>query len=250
MSSDKITLMMATYNRLDLTKNMLQNLLKSTKCNFNMVIIDNGSSDGTRDYLNEFANSDKGYLQNLVLKFNDTNLGIAVARNQSLKIADELDTDWYCTLDNDVIMPDGWLQECISILKVNKNYGMVGVNMEDNSYPIVTLNGCTFQNKPEGNLGTACIVFPKSTHKMLGFFNTEYGIYGEEDADFGMRARFVGYKLGYIKEMGNHFGVGKLDEGEYREFKTESHKNNLDKFRENCRKYARREKSLYIPYKD
>src|SRR5690606_24761469 len=101
-----------------------------------------------------------------------------------------------------------------------------------------------------GNLGTACIVFQSKLQKMIGYFNTEYGLYGEEDADYGMRARVCGFSLGYIERMGNHFGVGELDKGEYREFKTEMHKSNLAQFNANCGAYARREKQLYIPYKD
>jgi GT2 family glycosyltransferase len=187
-----------------------------------------------------------------VLSANAENKGIAIGRNQALKIADESfpDTKWLCTLDNDVEMPEGWLTECIQIIEANPAFGMIGVNMEGKPYQIITSNGKTFQNKPAGNLGTACIVFPKSVHKMLGFFNTEYGKYGEEDADWGMRARVVGYKLGYIEKMGTHFGEGENDVGEYREYKTACHKKNLAKFNANCGAYARREKAIYIAYKE
>jgi len=252
MSEIDTALMMVTYNQLDLTKRMLSNLFKTTKRPFNMVIVDNGSKDGTIDYLmNEVlpeAKSEHGV--QLYIKPNDENKGIAIARNQCLKIADELDPKWYGTIDNDVEVPEGWLNECVDVIKRNPKYGMIGVNMERKQFPVVTANGVMFQHKPQGNLGTACMVFPKAVHKMLGFFNTEYGKYGEEDADWGMRARVVGYQLGYIERMGEHFGEGENDQGEYREYKTACHKSNLAKFNANCRAYAQRAKPIHIPYKD
>lgn len=247
---ESITLMMVTYNRLELTKRTINNLFKVTNVPFNFVIVDNGSEDGTVDYLTDILPSAKSNnnVDIYISPFSE-NKGIAIGRNKALKLADDLKTDWYCTIDNDVEVPDGWLTSCIDILRAVPKYGMVGVNMEGKPYPEVTEKGHTFQNKPQGNLGTACMVFPKNVHKMLGFFSTEYGKYGEEDADLGLRARVVGYKLGYIKEMGNHFGVGDLDAGEYREWKTACHNKNLTKFNANCRAYYNKQKPIYIPFK-
>ena len=201
------TLMMVTYNRLDLTKRMLDHLFTVDPYRkYNLAIVDNGSTDGTVNYLkelqadHEMIRAEGGTCYSRVSRIDVTylpeNKGIAIGRNIGLKMADELGTKWYCTVDNDVEMPKCWLQECVDILHANRGYGGVGVNMEDKPYRQVTKNGHTFQDKPQGNLGTACMVFPKSVHSLLGFFNTEYGPYGEEDADFGMRVRVAGMKLG------------------------------------------------------
>ena len=93
------------------------------------------------------------------------------------------------------------------------------------------------------------MVFPKSLHKLLGYFNTEYGLYSMEDSDFGMRIRCLGLKLGYIKENGTHLGEGEYDTGSYREFKTKAHSYNLKLFNENCRLYASGKKPIYTEYK-
>ena len=239
--------MIVTYNRLELTKQTLDNLFETTKYPFNLVFVDNASKDDTLKYLQEYCEAKQSeYFKGFKIHANENNMGIAIGRNQGLALADG---EWLATLDNDVLVPDGWLNECIDILTKNPKYGMVGVNMEGVQYVLVNGNGKEFQRKPQGNLGTACAVFPRSFHKMLGFFNTEYGLYGEEDADMGMRARVVGYELGYIKQMGKHLGEGAQDTGEYREFKTESHRRNLAKFNENCRAYANHKKPIYIPFK-
>lgn len=243
-----LSLMMVTFNRLDLTKQTLDNLFKTTTGDYNLIIIDNGSEDGTREYLSKLSCP---LNVKLTTHLFDKNRGIARGRNKGLQLADSLNTEWYATIDNDILCPHGWNEDCINILKNNKNFGMMGVNMEDSSYPLVTKGGYTFQEKPRGNLGTACIVFHKSLHRLLGFFNTEYNkLYGEEDADFGMRCRVLGLKMGYIKENGTHLGVGENDTGAYREFKTKCHKENLALFNKNCGLYYARQKPIFIPYKD
>lgn len=245
---DSTSIMVVTYNRLALTKQTLDNLFKNTLTPYHLVIIDNASSDGTVEYLESFFSEQKSdnFLGYKIIK-NKENRGIAIGRNQGL-LHSYPEDDWLCTLDNDVLVSENWLGKCIDVLKANRNYGMIGLNMENNRYPIVNLNGQEFQRKPQGNLGTACAVFPRTLHKMIGFFNTEYGLYGEEDSDFGFRARVVGYQLGYIKENGTHLGEGENDVGAYREFKTKCHKDNLAKFNANCRAYANRLKPVYIQF--
>lgn len=241
------SLMMVTFNRLNLTKITIGDFNKTIKRPYNLIIVDNGSSDGTQQYLQTLKDTDNVKYHIILL---DENKGIAVGRNVALKKADDLKTTWYCTIDNDVKMPVGWLDECINILIANKGFGAIGVNFEDKKYPIITRNNYSFQEKPNGNLGTACMVFTQQLHKLIGFFNTEYGIYGEEDADFGVRTKVLGLKIGYIAEMGNHLGSGNNDVGKYREFKTKQHKDNFAHFIKNCGLYSKRLKPLYIAYKD
>lgn len=256
------TLMMVTYNRLDLTKRTI-NCLWNTGRLFNLVVVDNGSTDGTPEYLVNLkleaeaeVNNDHDCLapyptiSHVELILLPENKGIAVGRNLALKKADELKTQWYCTIDNDVECPEGWLEECVKILKANKTFGALGVNMEERPYPLITKSGYTFQEKPRGNLGTACMVFRKQLHQMIGFFTTEYGLYGEEDSDFGMRSQVAGFKLGYIERMGTHLGADESEKNSYREFKTKQHADNLSLFKQNCAKYYQRTKPLYIPFKD
>lgn len=241
--------MIVTYNRLELTKQTLNSIFENTDHPFNLIFVDNASKDDTINYLYKFCGdklTECGFFKGFKIQKNDQNMGIAVGRNQALLLAED---EWLVTLDNDVSVPPGWLTESIDILTKNPKYGMIGVNMENVSYPLVTINGKEFQHKPKGNLGTACIVFPRSFHKLLGFFNTEYTNYAHEDADMGMRARLVGYQLGYIKQAGKHLGEGEVDKGEYRAFKDTHFKANLKKFNENCAAYSNGRKPLYISFK-
>ena len=236
-------LMMITYNRLALTKKTIDLLYKSTAHPFSLVVVDNGSIDGTVEYLKKMQCS-----KPLELIFLPENKGIAVGRNLALKKADELKPNYYCTIDNDVQMPQNWLEDGIEILEANKSYGAIGVNFEPQSYSLVTKNGCTFQDKPAGNLGTAGMIFGKPLHKAIGFFKQYGNKYGLEDSDFGIRARVFGFKLGYIKENGIHLGVGDLDTGEYRAFKTLEHDSHVAEFKRNCGLYHNKQLPIYIPF--
>ena len=209
------TIMLTTYNRLSLTHRTFNSLFGTTKTPYRLVITDNGSTDGTVDYLKSLKVNE--YCLSYDLHLNAENLGIARGRNRCLKLADKHKTEYLATIDNDCEFPDNWLFKCIDIISVNPTLS-IGVNMENVQYPEITLNKKTFQLKQQGNLGSACMVFNRMLHERIGFFTTEYEKYGEEDSDWGFRARLAGWKLGYIQENGNHFGVGELDTGEYRKF--------------------------------
>jgi len=243
--------MFCTYNRLDFTKRMLESFLRNTTTPYHLFVVDNGSTDGTPEYLSKTLIEAKHFEHCLgvEIKFNPENKGIAVGRNQGLLMADKFKDDYLCTLDNDIELPEHWLEDCIDILKANPRFA-VGINFEGTDYPVQTINSKTLQVKPAGNLGTACTVFPKHLHQAIGFFTTEYGLYGEEDADFFFRARMVGYQMGYLPTKGVHFGEGPEDTGPYREFKTQQHRDNLAKFQANCYAYMQRRKSYHISYSE
>lgn len=242
------SIMLVTYNRLELTKRMFDNFLKTVDSPYRLIIVDNGSKDGTVEWLHQL-NPPKPLCQGFRTHFNTENKGIAIGRNQGLAIADQYQDPYLCTIDNDVELHKGWLTECLSVIKSNNKFA-VGINFEGKNYPMMTINGHQVQWKKEGNLGTALTVFSRKLHEAIGFFIMEFGLYGEEDADFFFRARQAGWQIGYLPTNGIHFGEGDLDIGEYREFKTAQHQKNLRAFQKNCWDYMGRMKSIYIPFED
>lgn len=244
-------IMIVTFNRLDLTLKTLRNLMDVTDDPFNLIIVDNASTDGTVETLRKLRKEhwfQSGEIQDFHLIENKENEGIARGRNKALAKSTE---DWLVTLDNDVELNDGWLSQSIKILSRHKNYGGIGVNFEHKEYPLKKdPDGLEWQDKPLGNLGTACMAFPRSIHRLLGFFNyKDYSpFYGLEDSDWGMRVRVAGFKLGYLKEPGRHLGEGEADVGPYRAFKTKEHDGNVSTFQKNCSLYWNKRKPIYIPY--
>lgn len=243
MASDK-TLMMVTFNRLDLTKLTVENIYSVTN-DFNFVIVDNGSSDGTVEYLRELSSKH----DNIIVHYYSENKGIAIGRNKALKMAVDLGTEYFVTIDNDVLLPENWLNDCIDVLD-KANYGVTGVNFEAQDFPIIEVNGVQVQHKKDGNIGTACKAFKKRVVNTIGYFITNYKFYGHEDANYSFRCRVAGFKIGYIKNRGTHLGEGENDKGEYREFKNQKAKENLQAFYNDCGKYARKEASIFIEFSE
>lgn len=240
------SIMMVTYNRLNLTQKTFDTTLKNAGCKYNLIIIDNNSEDNTVKWLKENVPS-----LNLPYKIIclNKNMGIAYGRNMGLKIDREhYSSDYLCTLDNDVILPNNWLNKCIDVLKINKQIGACGINLEGTKYPKtkIKLNGIDeeIQIKPRGNLGTAAQVFRKEDSEKLGYFEN-YEAYGHEDAIWGYKLRMLGKILVYLGENGEHLGVDKEDSGEYREMKNKYWKINMVKFEKDIRDYANKKRSLY-----
>lgn len=252
---DKVlaTVMIVLYNRLELTKKTFETALCNTGMNYNLIVVDNNSSDDSLNWVKE--NCKNEYMKNLLLCSLSKNKGICYGRNMGLKLYDEnFNTPFLCTLDNDVSLSNDWLKDCCDVLESNKYIGACGVNLEDVSYPKVKVKSGDLQKniqiKARGNLGTACEVFCKEIHDKLGFFNFEYTRYAHEDSDFGYRIRCLKKNLCYLEKNGIHLGVGELDSGEYRQMKDKYWKINMPIFEKNVRLYANGLKSLYCKFED
>lgn len=250
MTEQMLSIMVVTYNRLPLTKFTIASLIKHTDYPFRLIVIDNDSTDGTVEYLNsELSDSIRSspYCKSIDIHLNPINRGVAVGRNQGLKISDRYpDVQYLCTLDNDVELVPNWATDIVDILNTLPNF-LIGINYEDVDYPVTTINGKTFKLKIRGNLGTACCVYKKELHDKIGFYDI-FDRYGHEDALHNYRSRLAGYQIGYLTTSGKHLGSGENDVGEYREMKNHYGQQNLQIFYKYCQQYASGQKPLYVSF--
>src|ERR1700722_1011311 len=177
--TETASVIILTYNRLELTKKMLDSFFQTTDSPYHLIIVDNNSTDGSKEYL-EQLNPSSQYCQGYSPFFYDENKGVAGGKNRGMLIANNLKNNYISMMDNDVQMPQGWLKESIEIIKNNPEY-YVGVNFEGVRYPLLTKNGHTFQHKERGNLGGGLITIPKLLHEKIGYLTISYNLYGEED---------------------------------------------------------------------
>ena len=89
-------------------------LLNSVDADAELIVVDNGSTDGTRDYLAALAERDSRVR---VLR-NDENRGFGPAVNQGLNAATG---DVLVVLNNDTIVPPGWLPRLTPISSVPRS---------------------------------------------------------------------------------------------------------------------------------
>lgn len=92
----------ACYNQVDYTRQCVESLVRHGYDLARLVVVDNASIDGTRDYLQTLP------LGGRIL--NRQNLGCGVAWNQGILA---LQSQWTVVMNNDVVVSAGWLENLV-----------------------------------------------------------------------------------------------------------------------------------------
>lgn len=104
----KITFLIACYNQLSYTKSCVRSILdNSPHGTYNFVFVDNGSTDGTRDYLPTVPDSH--------IITNQENNYVNPAWNQGFEfILNNNIGDYICLCNNDIVAGTGWLSPILN----------------------------------------------------------------------------------------------------------------------------------------
>jgi len=191
-NSPLVSLVFLVFNRLDFTKRAVLNNIKTAKYPIKEIIfLDNGSTDGTQEWL------ENNFKKKARLYFNKENKGIAEGYNQLYSLVG--DVDLIARPSSDMCMPDGWLRNMVEWHKKIKNTGITGMisrsflpNIDKRfiGKPI-KIKGKIIQ--PANALGS--IVFKK---KLIKYRLPEYGLYGYDDTIWTEKIRRAGYINYYI----------------------------------------------------
>lgn len=99
-SLESVTVVIPTYNRRSLLCRALDSVLNQTASPSEVIVVDDGSSDGTRDLIQKTYSS--------VSLIEQENQGVSQARNRGIK---EASGEWIAFLDSD----DEWLPQKLEI---------------------------------------------------------------------------------------------------------------------------------------
>lgn len=114
----KIAIFTLTYNRLEYTKKAFESLRKTAGRPFDHFIVDNGSADGTMEWLKEYQDKHRSSIH---LILNPDNKGISIASNQALNEIDKGKYDCIVKFDNDCMcVTEGWLDAMVKIWTANR----------------------------------------------------------------------------------------------------------------------------------
>lgn len=174
---------------------------------FDITVVDNGSDDELAKKLQELKHSQ--IIDHLFRL--PQNMGVAAASNIGWEL---VDAEIYMKLDNDTaIRKPGWLVQLLRLWQAVEpasnlggafNSDMLGQSGQIVHTAYGELGKCT------GNLPGQAILIPRQVSKLLGMWNEEYGLYGGEDADYGIRMICAGlsqyYYLGpeYFENIPNN----------------------------------------------
>lgn len=135
-----VPIIILTHNRISYTMQVISAIKNYILYPHILIVIDNGSSDGTRAYLESMKLL--GYIDHVIL--NDTNLGIAEPKNQGLeivaKMAQTQEIKYVVITDNDIVPPfirtNGCaLEHIVKIMDNNPQIGMCGVDLSRENAP-------------------------------------------------------------------------------------------------------------------
>lgn len=113
----KFSIIMPTYNRKHCIKNAIDSLLAQTYQEFELIIIDDGSSDDTGEYLKNIYKEEFG-LGKIRYYFLEKNQGASFARNRGLA---ETKYNWIGYLDSDNKMRENFLDTFVNYIQENPN---------------------------------------------------------------------------------------------------------------------------------
>lgn len=202
----KASIIVVTFNNLQLNRLCLESIYANTEWpNFEVIVVDNASSDGTPGYL---ETAEKRF-PNLRIALNSSNLGFAAANNIGLKLATG---DYLVLLNNDTVVTRGWMSALIRHLHVNRKIGMIGpVSNAISNEAKVEVDYTRLEDMPawaadyvgrhDGEifpipmLAMFCVAIRREVFEKVGYLDERFGIGMFEDDDYCRRLEDAGYEL-------------------------------------------------------
>jgi len=200
----KIDAFVLNYNGLNHLKRCLPSLLKMTWPNFTVSVVDNGSTDGSQDFVR------RNYPEVKLIEIG-ANLGFPRALNLAVS---KSKAPFVCSLNNDVEVTPNWLTVLMKDFRDTK-VAMSVPKMYDFKGRLNSAGGaCDFYGwaynrgigeidrgqydlscyVPYGCLGAAIV--RRAVFDEIGYLDQTYMIY-HEDVDFSWRLILRGYKIAY-----------------------------------------------------
>jgi len=204
-------------NMLAYSKLCLEKLLENTQMHFNLIIIDNGSNDGTQQFFSEFK-SPKLHLRYIR---NDRNLGPIYGYNQGIRVCK---SDYICIMHNDVlIFEKGWLGKIINIMDSNKDIGITGLagrkrinkkGLVDESSLVHNLQNEDLNSPMQRGIEDVavidglCFVVRRSIFEETGGLDENYGYMHCYDLDISLASLNLGYRNVVVNIEAMHLSNG------------------------------------------
>jgi GT2 family glycosyltransferase len=209
-----VTVVVVNWNRKELLRACLASLARQTHGSFEVVVVDNGSTDGSPGLIEEMA---KAYPVPLSLILNSTNMGFCAANNQGMF---STDAELVALLNNDAEAEPGWLAALEGVIREAEDIGMAASKVLVWEDP-TRIDKCGHLMFPDGqNRGrgsgqtdhgqfdrTEEVLWPDGCAAMyrramledVGGFDEDFFAYAD-DAELGLRARWAGWRCLYTSD--------------------------------------------------
>ena len=113
--NDVVSVTIVTYNSGRFIKRCLESVLAQKYPLKEIIVVDNASTDGTIDILEQFEDRCQVY-------YNDENIGFAAAQNQAIRLSSG---EWVLTLNPDVLLLPNFIQALVDAGQFDPKIGTV-----------------------------------------------------------------------------------------------------------------------------
>ena len=223
-SSPPVSVIILNHNGKQVIERCLSSVLASNYPNFEIIVVDNGSTDGSVEVVRDrFL-----YLKNARLIQSGQNLGASAGRNEAAKFANG---HYLAFLDPDTQVDGNWLREAVLLMEQHQSVAIVQCKLLlmsetkriDYVGDFMSQFGFLVQRVPLGTLDsdlwqkTALIFAVKSAgmvanrrvFERIGMFDEDYFIYMEE-TDLCWRAWLNGSQVAYSPTSVVYHDFGQL----------------------------------------
>jgi hypothetical protein len=219
-----MSIVMVAWNNKDYLGPCLDSLYDSQlDATFDVVVVDNGSTDGSQQMLRE------KYPEVLIIQ-NEGNVGLGKASNQGIQATRG---EFVLLFNNDTLVNKAALDGMVNLMRQKPDAGAVGITLlnGDGSFQsgyggfsnlweefLIAIQvgeriwpGYPLQGKSQGIqtvgwMSSACLLVRRKTFDQIGLLDESYFIYGDE-TDLQYRMKQAGWKAYYIPDLNIiHFG--------------------------------------------
>lgn len=207
-SEPRVSVIVLNYNGKSFLEDCVASLSAQTYTSFELLMVDNASTDGSAEYLQE------RYAGQFRMFFNADNLGFAEGNNVALR---EAKGELVVFLNNDTRVEPEWLSELVAAAERHPEAGMFASQICSFSQPDIldTVGIVLYPDGMSRGLGrlepvddyaepaevfapSGCAaMFRKEVLDEIGGFDSDFFAYCE-DMDLGMRARLAGWTCRYV----------------------------------------------------
>ncbi len=216
MEREGVSIVIAVCNMLGFTRLCVDYIRKNTTIPYELVIVDNGSTDGTREYFMQLSREmDVRYIRN------EKNVGPIIAVNQGIGASKY---DYICQIHNDVVIFErGWLRRIVSVMKSDPTVGIACLagrqyirrncscdedTLKHNLLSIGLNEAMKEEVADVAVIDGLCFVFSKRLVEAIGMLDETYGMMHFYDMDFSLASIKAGYRNVAVNVLAFHVGNG------------------------------------------
>ena len=248
----KVSILILTFNNLLINKLCLHSIYcNTTYPNFEVIVIDNASTDETPIWLKNYSKTH----DNLKIILNLNNIGFAGGNNQAAR---EASGEYLIFLNNDTVVTHGWIERLLAHFEDDPKIGLVGpVTNATGNEALIPVNyvspadmelfarrravAMSKQAFDIRMLAFYCVMARKQQFQSLGGLDERFEVGMFEDDDLAIRYHQNGLRVVCADDVFiHHFqgaSFGKLDQKKYQII-----------FEENRKKYEEKWGRAWEPY--